>query len=805
MEGKYNSSVLPEPDKGLSSAQVSRRVEKGYVNKADNKTSKSAVQIIRDNLFTFFNLINAVLAVLIIGVGSYKNLLFLGIVISNTLIGIIQELRAKRTIDKLSLITATKAQVIRNGRIERIDITELVLDDVMILSSGNQICTDSFVRDGILEVNEAMITGESDVVIKRCGDVLYSGSFVVSGRARVQVMHVGGDNFANQIIAEAKIMKKHKSKLKQALNSILKVISIIIIPIGSLLFLSQYYISGAVLGDAVVNTVAAVLGMIPEGLVLLTSIALAVGVINLGRHNTLVHELFCIETLARADVLCLDKTGTLTEGKMKVEKVIELEAGKAAGLTISAEDEVGSVIHYLKEDNATSMALQEYFDEKEYAALHHTIPFSSERKYSGVCLEGRGTILLGAFEFLFPEGGYEEVRELADHYTVQGIRVLTLAVSREMAAESSLPPGLVPCAVILISDVIRENAEKTLRFFMEQDVQLYVISGDNPVTAAYIAGKAGFPESSSYIDASAIKDEEELKRAAEQYRIFGRVTPRQKKEIVRALQDQGHIVAMTGDGVNDVLALKEADCSIAMAAGSDAAKDCANLVLLDSDFDSMPFIVKEGRRVINNIQSSASLFLVKTIYSVALSILTLIISSAYPFIPIQLTIINMFAVGIPTFILSMELNFTRVKDGFLRNVLHNALTGAITIILEISVITAISGSLHLSEDFRSTVCVMATGITGLCMIKKVFPLHTVLRKAVYYTMFVLFLGSTIVLQEFLNFVTIDYRILILTAGFVIGNPYVIEIIYRLLDRLNRIRKQAIEKLTNNHKKHKRMA
>ncbi|WP_343248943.1 cation-translocating P-type ATPase [Diplocloster hominis] len=759
---------------GLTSEEVEQRLNDGRFNYQEDANAKSIKQIIRDNLLTFFNLINAVLAGLIIFVGSFKNLFFLGIVICNTAIGIFQEIRAKKTLDKLSLITASKVTVRRNHKSEKISIDDVVLDDIMLLTTGNQICADSVVRQGTLEVNESLISGESDIIVKRPGDHLFSGSFVVSGQAAVQVEHVGEDNFAFKIMSEARKLKKHSSELQRSINIILKIISILIVPLGAGLFASQYFISKATFADSIVNMVAAVLGMIPEGLVLLTSIALAVGVIHLGKRQVLVHELFCIETLARVDVLCLDKTGTLTEGTMKVEDLILLEEN------VPAEEIIGNIMYSLQDDNATFMAMKEHFPEYQNYRAVHTIPFSSARKYSGVSFEGKGTYIMGAYEFMFPQED-SFLRQKIDMHTSKGIRVLVLAHSPAMTDGTGLPEGLKACAIILLSDVIRSDAKDTLRYFAERDVRLMVISGDNPATVANIARKAGLTGADAYVDATKLKTKKEIQEAVEKYQVFGRVTPEQKKEIVLALKKAKHTVAMTGDGVNDVLALKEADCSIAMAAGSDAAKNCSNLVLLDSNFGSMPYIVREGRRVINNIQSAASLFLVKTIFSLILTIMSLLISASYPFIPIQLSIISMWAVGIPTFVLSLEPNFNRVSGSFLKNVLQNALTGALTIVLEIICITAFCRLFDTPVSVRSTMCVLTTGITSLYMIRKVYPLESVIRKVIYYVMFFLFLVSLLLVPDMLNMVDIKFREIIVVLGLVLFTPHLIDTIYEILN------------------------
>ena len=515
-----------DPATGLTDEQVRQRIKSGQVNRQIKTISKSVIGIIRDNVFTFFNLINIVLAFLIIMVDSYKNLLFLGIVFFNTLIGIIQELRAKITLDKLSLISATKADTMRSGVLKKLNISEIVLDDIMVLSAGNQICADAVVREGSIEVNESLLTGESDTVLKNPGDTLFSGSFVVSGKAFVQVEHVGHDNYANQITAQAKAYKKHPSELRSSMNRILKIISIIIIPLGVGLFLSQYYAIGISLSDTVVGTVAAVLGMIPEGLVLLISVALAVGVINLGRRQTLVQELFCIETLARVDILCLDKTGTLTEGNMRVTDVKLL-------MNSPIDEIMGNLIRAIQDDNSTFLALKDHFAVSSSFQNVAAISFSSARKYSGASFEGQGTYIIGAFEFIFGDE-YPGIREQVEQYTKAGIRVIVLANSKLIIPGTDLPADLVPLALILISDIVRADAQQTLAYFAEQGVKLIVISGDHPATVSHIAAQAGLADADKFIDASTLKTDTDLAAAIQTYSIFGRVTPDQKRQIVRS-------------------------------------------------------------------------------------------------------------------------------------------------------------------------------------------------------------------------------------------------------------------------------
>ena len=636
---------------GLTDEQVNARIAEGKVNADENPNTRTYKQIVRENTLTFFNFLNLVLLVLVLLVGSYKNAFFVCIIIINTLIGIAQEIRAKKTIDKLAILTARKSVVIREGQKWTVPTEELVLDDVVCLKTGDQVPADARILEGSLEVNESLLTGESDNLPKNEGDELFSGSFVTSGEACCQIIHVGKDNYAAQITSEAKEFKRHNSELKNSLNAILKVISIIIVPLGALLFYKQYYIVGDTFRDSVVSMVAGVLGMIPEGLVLLTSVALTLGALVLANKKTLVQELYCIETLARVDTLCLDKTGTITEGTMCVERVepyvstgrvetaaTESESAESTEAEVQVQTDsafmeeidviMGNMMYVLKDQNATIDALRKRFPAKQDMTLEHVIPFSSDRKYSGAVFEEKGTYLMGAAQFLFPEDN-EELTEKCQAYAEEGLRVLVLAHSSQNAEGTELPEGLEPLALMLLTDVIREEAPDTLAFFDSQEVDLKVISGDDPVTVAAIARRAGLKNADSYVDATTLTTEEELQDAVAQYSVFGRVTPQQKKAMVQALQSQGHTVAMTGDGVNDVLALKEADCSIAMAQGSDAAKNIANVVLLDSNFASMPHIVNQGRRVVNNIRTAASMFLIKTMFSVMLSLLTIFFGNAY--------------------------------------------------------------------------------------------------------------------------------------------------------------------------------
>ena len=783
---------------GLTDEQVNARIAEGKVNADENPNTRTYKQIVRENTLTFFNFLNLVLLVLVLLVGSYKNAFFVCIIIINTLIGIAQEIRAKKTIDKLAILTARKSVVIREGQKWTVPTEELVLDDVVCLKTGDQVPADARILEGGLEVNESLLTGESDNLPKNEGDELFSGSFVTSGEACCQIIHVGKDNYAAQITSEAKEFKRHNSELKNSLNAILKVISIIIVPLGALLFYKQYYIVGDTFRDSVVSMVAGVLGMIPEGLVLLTSVALTLGALVLANKKTLVQELYCIETLARVDTLCLDKTGTITEGTMCVERVepyvstgrVETAATESESAeSTEAEEQVqtdsafmeeidvimGNMMYVLKDQNATIDALRKRFPAKQDMTPEHVIPFSSDRKYSGVVFEEKGTYLMGAAQFLFPENN-EELTEKCQAYAEEGLRVLVLVHSSQNAEGTELPEGLEPLALMLLTDVIREEAPDTLAFFDSQEVDLKVISGDDPVTVAAIARRAGLKNADSYVDATTLTTEEELQDAVAQYSVFGRVTPQQKKAMVQALQSQGHTVAMTGDGVNDVLALKEADCSIAMAQGSDAAKNIANVVLLDSNFASMPHIVNQGRRVVNNIRTAASMFLIKTMFSVMLSLLTIFFGNAYPFEPIQMSLISACAVGIPTFLLAQENNYEKIDHTFLRHVFINAFPAAITITFCVFAVMLVCQNVYHSMAMLNTACVLVTGWNYMAALKTVYaPLNTY-RKVIIYGMQFIFFAAAVIFQKLLSLGSLDFGMIILVFILMTFAPVLIDVI-----------------------------
>lgn len=756
---RYN----PDYNFGLSSEQVNQRKRDKLINNDTLVPTKTIPRIFLDNIVTLFNILNIVLALAVFYVGSYKNLLFMGVIICNILIGTFQEIRAKKAVDKLSLISSTKIKVIRNGKVFHIPVEEVVLDDIVYLESGNQIVADCTIVDGKCEVNESLLTGEPDSILKKKNDMLLSGSFVVSGSCKAKTEHIGNQNYASKISKDAKYIKKVNSEIMSTLNLIIKIISFMIIPIGIMLFYKQFNIDFNTYQDAVVNTVAALIGMIPEGLILLTSTVLAVGVIRLSKHKVLVQELYCIETLARVDVLCLDKTGTITEGSMEVVDVIEIDKS----FSNKINEIMSSMVYALKDNNPTFNAIKDKFGDKKNYDVIKSIPFSSEKKWSGAYFKNEGSYILGAAEFILGDNISEIENELKKYISEN--RVLILAHSENEFNGEDIPNDTFPIAFVLINDKIRKQAKETLEYFRQQGVDIKVISGDNVLTVSNIAKSAGLENAENYVDATTLESDEDLKQAAKKYSVFGRVTPQQKKKLIIALKEIGHTVAMIGDGVNDVLALKEADCSVAMASGSDAARNVSQLVLLNSCFDSMPKVVAEGRRSINNIQRSASLFLAKTLYSSLLAILFIFINMTYPFMPIQMTLISMFTIGIPSFILALEPNNEIIKGNFFINIISKSIPGAIGVVFNILAAILASKIFRLSADEFSTISVILTGYTGLLLLFKIsLPLNNI-RKALIILMSSGFLVGIILGRElfslvFLRFTSLFILVILLAVS-----------------------------------------
>ena len=760
---------------GLTQAEVEARIADGQVNAIQDSSNRSVKDIVMGNTLTFFNFINIVLLALVLSVRSYKNMLFIFIIIANTLIGIFQEIKAKITLDKLKILTVSHVDVIRDGVKKSVTVSELVKDDVILLKSGGQIPADGVILDGEVDVNESLLTGESDSIHKTCGSKVLSGSFVTSGKAMCLLTEVGHDCYMEKLSSEAKQFKRYKTELQRNLDTILKFISIIIVPLGIILFAKQYWISGSTYEQAALDTVAAVLGMIPEGLVLLTSVALALGAVRLARRSTLVRELFCIETLARVDTLCLDKTGTITEGHLCVQ------GEESVKEDIDLEQLMGRMVGALGDENETFQALRQHYKRNQSANTKFVLPFSSERKFSGVVFEGEGTYLMGAYQFIFPQADPAVLEKIAE-YASQGLRVLTVAHSPNEMTDYTLAEDFEIVGFVFMTDVVRKNAPDILGYFEEQGVDLKVISGDDPVTVAAIAARAGLKDADKYIDATTIHTDEEMEDAILKYSVFGRVTPKQKQQMVRLLKQNGRTVAMTGDGVNDVLALKDADVSIAMASGSEAAKNTANLVLLNSDFASLPHIVNEGRRVINNIKAAASMFLIKTGFSVLTALLTIIVGQNYPFQPIQLSVINGCAVAIPTMLLQLEPSFQKVNKHFFREVLRMSMPAAITITAMITIINNIGHSIGTPREMLSTVCVLATGWVYLITLRQVYSPMTGYRKFVIYLMQTAYLVAMVIGQRIMELVGLNFTCVIVTLAAVNFAPMIIDLATKGYDK-----------------------
>lgn len=723
--------------KGLTSKEVEDRIKKGKVNYDTTAESKSIKQILIDNVCTLFNLINIILAILIIIVGSYKNLLFLGVVICNTLISTIQEVRAKKVVDKLSVISSSKAKVMRDGKKSLIHINDVVLDDTILYELGDQIIADSKILKGTCEVNESFITGESKIITKKKGDILLSGSFIVSSSVYAKVIHVGIDNYTAVISRDAKKMKKEiNSQIMRSLNKIVKYVSIALIPIGILLLLRQLSIPGNTFSNAIVSLVAALIGMIPEGLILLVSTVLAISVVKLSKYNVLVQDLYCIETLARVDTLCLDKTGTITEGKMEVFDVLTLDNCKVNEI----DESLMIITNNLNDNNPTFNAICDKYKDKCNIKAKRVVSFSSLRKYSMVILEDK-SLILGAPEIILKDQykKYEsKIEKLSTEY-----RVLLLAKTNNKIIDDKLPCDVDALGLILIKDKIRLDVIETLNYFKSNDIEIKVISGDNVNTVCNVAKSVGI-EINGVLDARKIDDNSDINELAENNNIFARVKPEQKRALIKALKENGHIVAMTGDGVNDVLALKESDCAISISSGADAARNVSELVLLDSNFDSIPYIVKEGRKTINNVGRSATLFLSKTIYASLLAILFLFISYKYPFMPIQMSLISTLTIGMPAFILALEPNYDRVSDKFLTNVISKAIPSGLTTVLNILILVLLSSMFKISDIQISTIAVIITWYTAVLLIYRISKPLNLLRKSLLIFIIVLFMLAFII-------------------------------------------------------------
>lgn len=715
---------------GLTDEEVRQRVEEGLTNRADISTDKTTKEIVISNVFTYFNLIFLVITILLIMVGSFRNLTFLPIIIGNTVIGIVQEIRAKKTLEKMSLLNAPHADVIRNGSVKQISTDELVKDDVILLTAGKQICADAVVISGNIQVNESLLTGEADEVEKTEGSTLMSGSFVVSGECYARLEKVGNESYISKLSLEAKSMGgKEQSEMIRSINLIVKWVGIVIIPIGLILFWQSHFVNGESITKSVTSTVAAIIGMIPEGLYLLTTVALALSTMKLARKKVLLHDMKSIETLARVDVLCVDKTGTITEPDMKLKEIFLCKNSGADGTqTALTLDELKSLIldyaNASVDNNATMLALKAYAAEaltNNTSALHRTAvsqqAFSSSLKYGSVTFSD-GTYLLGAPEFIMHED-FARIEEEIIPYADKGDRVLLFARYDGENVENGINGSVTPLGFVALANPIRENAVKTFEYFKSQGVAIKVISGDNPRTVSRIAIQAGIESAESFVDAATLDTEDKIADAVNKYTVFGRVTPKQKKQLVKALQAKGHTVAMTGDGVNDILAMKDADCSVAMASGSEAAAQAAQVVLLDSDFAHMPDVVYEGRRVVNNIQRSASLFLVKNIFSLLLSLFSVILMVTYPLEPAQVSLISMFTIGVPGFLLALEQNKDRIKGRFITNVMLKALPGGLTDVIAVGALVVCGEVFCISDASIGTIATLVLSVVGFMILFKI--------------------------------------------------------------------------------------
>ena len=763
--------------RGLTSAEAEQRKAEGKVNTASTVKTKSIKRIFIDNICTVFNGINVLLFILLMVVSSYKNLLFIGVVLFNTVIGIVQEIRSKKSVDKLTILTESKLSVLRDDEIVELNKDELVLDDIILLSRGNQVPADCILVDGECSANESLLTGESDLIVKKLGDELLSGSFIASGNCKCRVNRVGADSYAAKINNEAKYIKKNDSQILKAFKTIINICSIIIFPVGILMFVIKYFVQQQMFNDTVISTVGALVGMIPGGMILLTSTVLAVSVIRLAKKKVLVNEMYCIETLARVDVICLDKTGTLTAEIMNVHDTIPLDCEKDEIMTAL------SSIANVDEVNATAEAVHAYTKDIEPLQCKHFTPFSSETKWSGGEFSNGRTYIMGAAEFVFSDKEkYAKVYQAIDEVK-DTVRILVLAKSVNPLTDKTLPDDLIPMALILIKDQLRDNVQETVNYFKEQGVTLKVISGDSVKTVQNIAKDCGIGGAENAVDMSTVTTDEELAEVAERCNVFGRVTPAQKKKLLIALKEKGHKVAMTGDGVNDVLALKEADCSVAMAAGSEAARNVSQLVLVNNDFACMPQVVAEGRRSINNIERSSSLYLVKTMYSILLSLFFLFSTHIYPFEPIQLSLIGALTVGFPSFVLALQPNKNIVRGNFTYNIITRAAPAAICIALNIIVTALLSDPLGLSHAELSTMAVYTTSLIGLMLIVRLCIPFNALRGAMLALSTAGIIIATIFFRDFFKLTALSQSALIMQVITAVVIIVLFNLLYHFADKM----------------------
>ena len=788
---------------GLSEEQVKARRAEGLVNVVSDRGTETTGKIICSNVFTYFNLIFFALALVLLYEGSYNNLTFLVVVAVNTVIGIIQEIRSKKALDQLTLVSAPEVTAIRAGREQKIPSEQLVLDDIVLLSAGNQIAADAVVCSGEVTVNESLVTGESDEIKKGPGDSLLSGSFVVSGKVYARLDGVGDQSFAAKLSHDAKkTKKKQQPGMMKSLTRLIQVIGIVIIPFAVLMFWNQFAVLKLPEKVSVENTAASIIGMIPEGLYLLTSVALAASTVRLARKKTLVHDMKCIETLARVDVLCVDKTGTITEPQMNAEEMVPLSGlpAEECGLRLSA------FVNNMEADNETMKALKERWGSGQLPEVRaeQVIRFSSAAKYSAADFGAEGAFVLGAPEILLPDCP-DDLRGQIASYSSLGKRVLLFASYEYVPASDgdifrggSLQGTVSPAALVVLSNAIRPNAEKTFRYFQEQGVTIKVISGDSPMTAAMAAQQAGIPRAEKYLDVSSVRDDEALKKAATEYTVFGRVTPKQKRLLIRALKKAGHTVAMTGDGVNDVLALKDADCSIAMASGSEAAAQVSDLVLLNSDFSGMPHVVKEGRRVINNIERSASLFLVKNIFSFVLSLISLISVSLYPMKPAQISLVAALMIGVPSFFLALEPNEDIVRGKFLHNVMFRALPAALTAVILVEWSLLFVNAFHIDYTLASTICFFLYAFASYLMLFRVCRPFNVWHGVLFTLMGAAFILAVVLVPGWFQISALDYPSFLIMSPLLLLTLPIDYALHKLFEQMQKLKNRCTARWKEKH-------
>ena len=783
--------VVPDYRVGLNPEQIRIREENGWTNDEVASPGLTTKEIVHNNIFTYFNLIFLILAILLCLVGSFRNLTFLPVIICNTLIGIVQEIRSKKVLDRLTMLNAPHAEVIRGGVSLNLETDQLVVDDIVVFRAGNQICADAVVEAGEVQVNESLLTGESDEITKKRGDRLMSGSFVVSGSCHARLDKVGADSYISQLTLEAKAMQQgEQSEMIRSLDKLVKIVGIALIPIGIILFVQSYFYNHDSFRQSIISMVAAVLGMIPEGLYLLASVALAVSAMRLASKKVLLHDMKSIETLARVNVLCVDKTGTITEDSMSVSEVAKAKTYDEEKMP-DLNRMIGDFVKGMDADNSTMRAMKEHFTEHSDKVPEKVIPFSSTVKYSGVIFKDQAYVL-GAPEFVLRED-YTKYQGRIEQYTSKGFRVLVFGNYDGEPDGKPLTGTVTPLGYVLLLNKVREEAPATFKYFADQGVAIKVISGDNPITVSETAKQAGIEGAENYVDAGTLKTEEDIALAVSKYTVFGRVIPEQKRQFVQALKKQGMTVAMTGDGVNDVLALKDADCSVAMASGSDAAVQASQVVLLESDFSRMPEVVLEGRRVVNNIQRSASLFLVKNIFSFLLAIFSAVFMITYPLEPSQVSLISMYTIGIPAFFLALQPNRDIIKGHFLTNVFLKALPAGLTDVLAVGALVVFGQTFGVASKDISTAATMLLAIVGFMILYRICQPMNALRMIVWIGCVIGLLGCSIFLPQLFAITGMSRKCIMLFVVFSIATEPVLRYLTKLIEWL---RKQYIKFIKN---------